>query len=115
MKPYRGLAIVFGFYALGEGISQTLNLSVPGSVIGMLLLLGALLTGVIRLSWVEGEAEFFVKNMSVMFIPPGVGVITYLGLIRSQAVPIFTALVVSFALTLIVTAKTVEFMRRAET
>ncbi len=112
MRPYRGLAIIFGFYALGEFTSFALNLPIPGSVLGMLYLLAALLGGAVKLEWVEDEAELFVRNMSVMFIPPGVGIVTYLALIRSQAVPIFTALVLSFLVTLVVTAKTVEFLRR---
>lgn len=114
MRPYRGLAIIFGFYALGEFASFALNLTIPGSVLGMLFLLGALLTGAIRLEWVKGEAEPFVRNMSVMFVPPGVGIVTYLGLIKSQAVPIFVALILSFLVTLVVTAKTVELLRRGK-
>ncbi|WP_048150454.1 CidA/LrgA family protein [Palaeococcus ferrophilus] len=112
MNAYRGLAIIFGFYALGELLSR--SLPVPGSVMGMLLLLAALLAGIVELEWVENEAELFVRNMSVMFIPPGVGIVTYLGLLRSQALSIFTSLVVSFLVTLILTAKTVEFLRRGE-
>ncbi|MCD6372534.1 MAG: CidA/LrgA family protein [Thermococcus sp.] len=112
MKPYRGLAIIFGFYAVGELVSETSNLPIPGSVLGMLFLLLALLTGAIRLEWVEGEAELLVRNMSVMFIPPGVGIVTYIGLMKSQVVPITAALILSFLITLLITAKTVEFLRR---
>lgn len=114
MRPYRGLAIVFGFYALGEFTSSALNLPVPGSVLGMLFLLSALLGKVIKLEWVEDEAELFVRNMSVMFIPPGVGVITYTALIKSQALPILGALAISFPVTLLATAKTVEILRRGK-
>lgn len=112
MKPYRGLVIIFGFYAVGELLSSSLSLPVPGSVLGMLFLLFALLSGAVKLEWVEGEAEFFVKNMSVLFIPPGVGIVVYLGLIKSQLLPISVALVLSFLVTLFVTAKTVEVVRR---
>jgi holin-like protein len=112
MKPYRGLAIIFGFYALGELTSSSLNLSIPGSVLGMLYLLGALLCGAVKLEWVEDEAELFVRNMSVMFVPPGVGIVTYLGLLKSQSVPVFGALIISFLITIITTAKTVELLRR---
>ncbi|NJE11278.1 CidA/LrgA family protein [Thermococcus sp. MAR1] len=114
MRPYRGLAIIFGFYALGELISSYLKVPIPGSVLGMLLLLGALLSGNVKEEWVEGEAELFVRNMSIMFIPPGVGIVAYITLIRSQATPIFVSLVLSFLVTLVVTAKTVELLRRGE-
>lgn len=52
-----------------------------------------------------------MRNMSVMFIPPGVGIVLYWGLIKSQAVPIFAALIVSFFVTIILTAKLVESLR----
>lgn len=111
MNAYRGLAIIFGFYALGEFTSSVFNLSIPGSVLGMLFLLGALMGGLVRLEWVENEAELFVKNMSVMFIPPGVGIVLYISLLKSQLVPVVGALVVSFLVTLLMTAKVVELLR----
>ncbi|AFL95392.1 LrgA-like protein [Thermococcus cleftensis] len=114
MNPYRGLAIIFGFYALGEFTSFALNLTIPGSVLGMLFLLGALLTGAVKLDWVEDEAELFIRNMSVMFVPPGVGIVSYIGLIKSQLLPISVSLLLSFLITLLVTAKTVELLRRNE-
>ncbi len=114
MGFYRGLAIIFTFYALGEFTSSVLSLSIPGSVIGMLYLLAALLGDAVKLEWVENEAELFVRNMSVMFIPPGVGIVTYLGLLRVQAVPVFGALVLSFIATLFVTAKIVELTGGSE-
>ncbi|NJE04093.1 CidA/LrgA family protein [Thermococcus sp. MV11] len=114
MNPYRGLAIIFGFYALGEFTSFALNLTIPGSVLGMLFLLSALLGGAVKLEWVEDEAELFIRNMSVMFVPPGVGIVTYIGLIKSQLLPISVSLLLSFLITLLVTAKTVELLRRNE-
>ncbi|AIF68514.1 effector of murein hydrolase [Palaeococcus pacificus DY20341] len=108
---YKGLAIIFGFLFMGEAIAEIFELSVPGNVIGMMLLTLALLTNIVKLEDVEREAEFFVRNMSVMFIPPGVGIVLYWGLIKSQAIPIFGALIVSFLLTLLLTAKFVELLR----
>jgi len=111
---YRGLVIIFGFLFIGETLSELFNLPIPGNVIGMVLLTFALLFNVINVEDIEKEAEFFIRNMSVMFIPPGVGIISYWGLIKSQAVPIFGALVISFALTLVLTAKFVELLGGGE-
>ncbi|ANF22522.1 CidA/LrgA family protein [Thermococcus piezophilus] len=106
-----GLAIILGFFLIGEWLGEWLNLSIPGSVVGMVLLILALLSGLVKIEWVEREAEFLVRNMSILFIPPGVGVVTYLSLIKSQAVPIFAALILSFLVTLVATAKVVELVR----
>ncbi|MBO8175245.1 MAG: CidA/LrgA family protein [Thermococcus sp.] len=109
---YKGLAIIFGFLFLGEALVKILSLPIPGNVVGMILLTLALIFNVVKLEDVEKEAEMLVRNMSVMFIPPGVGIVLYWSLIKSQAVPIFVALIVSFFVTIILTAKLVEFLRR---
>jgi len=111
---YRGLAIIFTFLFIGEGVERLFNLPIPGNVIGLILLTFALLLGIVRLEDVEKEAELFVKNMSIMFIPPGVGIILYWELIKDQAIPIFGALLFSFLFTLLLTAKLVEFLGRRE-
>ncbi len=108
---YRGLAVIFGFYFLGEFLSSSLDLMIPGSVLGMIFLTVALFSDVIKVEWVEKEAEFFVKHMSILFIPPGAGVVLYLDLIKSELLPIATAIVLSFFITIIVTAKIVEVMK----
>ncbi|MFA4646148.1 CidA/LrgA family protein [Pyrococcus kukulkanii] len=108
---YKGLTIIFGFLFLGELIENA-GVPIPGSVLGMLLLTLALITGVVKLEDVEREGEFLVRNMSIMFIPPGVGVILYLDLLKENLVAIGVALVLSFLITLFVTAKTVEVLRR---
>ena len=111
---YKGLAIIFGFLFLGEIVVRGLNLPIPGNVVGMVLLTLALIFNVVKIEDVEKEAELFVKNMSIMFIPPGVGIVLCWGLIKSQAVSIFVALVVSFLATITLTAKFVEILRRGE-
>ncbi|NJE25966.1 CidA/LrgA family protein [Thermococcus sp. MV5] len=111
---YKGLAIIFGFLFIGEGITEVLHLPIPGNVIGMILLTFALLFKLVKIEDVEKEAELFIRNMSVMFIPPGVGIISYWALIKSQILPITTTLVISFLLTLILTAKLVEYLSGGE-
>ncbi|MFW5945983.1 MAG: CidA/LrgA family protein [Candidatus Natronoplasma sp.] len=108
---YKGLAIIFGFYFLGEVTMELINLPIPGSVLGMILLALALAGDMIDLKDVEREAEFFVDNMSIMFIPPGVGVMLYFGLLRDEFIPVIGALVLSFVITIVVTGKIVEVLR----
>jgi len=108
---YKGLAIIFGFYFLGEVTVELGNLPIPGNVLGMIFLVSALGGGLIDLKDVEREAEFFVDNMSIMFIPPGVGVMLYFGLLRDELIPIIGALALSFVITIVFTGKIVEALR----
>ncbi len=112
MELYRGLAIILGFLFTGQAISKFTHIPVPGSVLGMILLTLALIAGVVKLEHVEEVGTFLIRNMSVMFIPPGVGVILYWSLVKKEFLPISVALVVSFAITIVLTAKMVELIRR---
>nr|AGF93187.1 LrgA [uncultured organism] len=108
---YKGIMIIFGFYFLGEVIVKFLNIPVPGNVLGMVLIVFSLSLGIINLEDVEKEAEFLVENMSVLFIPPGVGIILYWSLMKTQIVPILGALFISFLVTITITGKLVEVSR----
>lgn len=48
-------------------------LPVPASVYGLVLMLGALASGILKLEQVEEAADFLVEIMPVMFVPAGVG------------------------------------------
>jgi len=112
MEMYLGLAIILGFLFAGQAISRLTHIPVPGSVLGMIFLTLALMAGLVKLEQVEEVGTFLIRNMSVMFIPPGVGVIVYWSLVRKDLLPISAALVVSFLLTIVLTAKVVELIRR---
>ena len=57
--------IIFGFLAIGELIVWLTGIKLPSSIIGMLLLTACLQLKWIRLRWVEGIANFLVKNHAV--------------------------------------------------
>ena len=73
-----GLGVLFAFTALGEGTVHALNAPLPGSVVGMLLLWLALSARVIRLEWVERAADSLLGVLGLLFVPAGVGIMTYL-------------------------------------
>ena len=107
----RGLTILLVCQLIGEIASRGLALPVPGPVLGLMLLVAGLL------AWGRGRSDAEVAetavaragdgllaNLALLFVPAGVGVIQYGGLLRAQALPIALALVGSTALTLVVTA-----------
>ncbi|WP_034341921.1 CidA/LrgA family protein [Deinococcus misasensis] len=73
----RGFCILLGFYALGEAITHGLNLSIPGSIVGMLMLWAALGTGLIRLEWVQQTSQHLLSVLGLLFVPAGVGIVLY--------------------------------------
>ena len=75
--------IIFGFLAIGELIVWLTGIKLPSSIIGMLLLTACLQLKWIRLRWVEGIANFLVKNLGFFFIPPGVALMLHLNVIKA--------------------------------
>lgn len=99
----RGLAVLLALQFLGEVISRQLGLPIPGNVLGMGLLFLSLVLGVVRLEWVEEAAELLLSHLALFFVPAGVGVMTYFGLIGREWLPIVVA---TFLSTFVVMAVT---------
>ncbi|WP_300682112.1 CidA/LrgA family protein [Nocardioides sp.] len=97
-----GLTWLVCLQLVGEVIVRVLDLPVPGAVIGMLLLLALLVwrkpgddAGVVVV------AERLLKHLQLLFVPAGVGVIVYLGVLRDHALPIVVAMAGSWLITLL--------------
>lgn len=85
-------------YLFGNWIQETLGLFIPGSVIGMLLLFGLLITNVIKVQWIEAGAAFLNKYLALLFVPVTVGIVNYLGLFAGKGILLFVIVMVSTAL-----------------
>ncbi|MBB3173567.1 putative effector of murein hydrolase LrgA (UPF0299 family) [Endobacter medicaginis] len=107
------LFVILLFQLIGEIAHSVLDLPVPGPVIGMFLLAGAL---VIRRSRagaagreaatpaeLDSVARSLVRHMGLLFVPAGVGVVAMAGLLRAAWLPIAVGLVGSTLLGLLAT------------
>lgn len=110
----RGFAILLALQFLGEMISRGLDIPIPGNVLGMGLLLLALWAGLIRVGWVDEAAELLLSHLALFFVPAGVGVMVYFGLIAKAWFPIVTATFVSTFVVLAVTGWVAERLDHSE-
>ena len=98
------MALLLGLQLIGEILVRLLNLPVPGPVIGMaLLFLGLILRGKKVPDTVGEVAGGLLSHLSMLFIPAGVGVVLYLGVIADHWAALGTSLVISTLLTIAVT------------
>ncbi|MFN6977506.1 MAG: CidA/LrgA family protein [Gemmobacter sp.] len=89
------LATILAFQLGGEAISRGLGLPVPGPVIGMIALVGAM-TAAPRLgTMLTPAAQGILGNLTLFFVPAGVGVIAHAGVLRDAGPALALALVVS--------------------
>ena len=98
----RGLAIIVAIFLIG-GWLHSHGVPIPGGVLGLLLFYGAMLSGALKLRWVERAANLLLRHMVLLFVPLTVGLMDLGGILSRQAVAILASLVVSFLAVLLTT------------
>ena len=110
MKFAKELSIILGISLLGEIFNKLLPLPVPAGVYGLFLMLGLLCTGILHLEDVDGCGNFLLDNMSMMFIPAGVGIIRYREQLMQVGVPYLVINVLSTFIVFVVTGWAAQWM-----
>ena len=98
------LTVIFGCQLAGELLVSALGLPVPGPVCGMaLLFIGLVVRGSLPRD-LAAVGSSLLDNLSLLFIPAGVGVMLHAPLLSRDWLPLTVALVASTAVTIAVTA-----------
>ncbi|CAA9419396.1 MAG: Antiholin-like protein LrgA [uncultured Ramlibacter sp.] len=111
MQQLAGIAWLLSLQTLGELLSRGLSLPLPGPVVGMLLLLPALNSRVVR-DAVGACAEFLLAHLSLLFVPVAVGVMAYLPLLAQYGWRLLAVLLLSTWIGLAVTALLLRALTR---
>lgn len=85
----------------GEALSRGLMLTMPGPVIGMLLMLALFLVIPRSIDLMRPAVVFLLANISLAFIPAGVGLVAFLGELRRDGIALAVTLIGSTAAALI--------------
>lgn len=112
MKYLKQFCIILLISALGEGLRFLLPLPIPASVYGLILMLAALMTGVLKPEQVQDAGDFLVEIMPVMFIPAGVGLLTSWSTLQPIWVPVVVITVLTTVIVMIVTGHVTQFVIR---
>lgn len=108
MKYAYQVMIIGGISFAGEILNKLLPLPVPASVYGLIIMLVALLTGILKLDQVKGAADFLVEIMPVMFVPAGAGLITAWSTLKPICVPVLIMTFISTVIVMVVTGKVTQ-------
>lgn len=97
MKIIKQFFWIFLFSLLGEGTSILISnfVTIPGSVIGMILLFVALHFNWLKLSQVDEVGTWLTDNMAIFFIPAGVGLMTNFDLLADVWLQLLIIMVVT--------------------
>ncbi len=109
------LSLILLCQLAGEALVRGTGVPMPGPVIGLMLLLLLLLLrdrfavlarGPLQGGGVESTSHGLLANLSLLFVPAGVGVVQKIDLIVDHGVAFLGVLVVSVLITLLVTVTT---------
>ena len=96
-----GLFIIFLYLTIGNLISSMIDNFVPGSVIGMLLLFASLLLKIVKADKIRPTANTLTQNMSLFFLPTGVGIVTATAILEKYWASILLSSIASTVLVII--------------
>lgn len=82
MRFFSQAAILFGISILGNILASFLPFPFPGSVIAMVILFILLLLRLVKEKHIAHFSDFLLDNMTFFFIPPTVGIVNYLDVIK---------------------------------
>jgi len=102
--------IILSISYLGEILSKTLSLPVPGTVIGMFFLFVALYLKVIKVEQISKATDVLIINMAIFFIPPGVKLISSLDYMRGNWIKIIFLMILTTIITMGVTGRVVQYL-----
>lgn len=114
LRYLKQFTIILTISLLGEVLHYFIPLPVPASIYGLLLMLAALLTGVVKRDSVREAGAFLVEIMPVMFIPAAVGLLEAWGVLRPVWLPVAVITVVSTVLVMGVSGLVTQFVIRRD-
>lgn len=114
MKYLKQFGIIIAISFLGEILKALIPLAIPANIYGLVLMLLALMTKVIKLSDVKETAYFLIEIMTIMFIPAGVGLMVTWDSLKDILIPVIVITLVTTIIVMAVTGRVTQFVIRFE-
>lgn len=103
LKYIKQAGIILTICLLAEVLEYVIPLPIAASMYGLVLMLIALVTKIVPLKEVEDAADLLTENISILFIPPTVGLMASMTEIKQMLIPL---LVISWVSTWLIMAVT---------
>ncbi|WP_260412282.1 CidA/LrgA family protein [Alkalihalobacillus sp. TS-13] len=100
--------VLYGLYLAGIWIQSVLDLMIPGSIIGMLLLFLLLVTKIFPLKWIQQGSRFMLAHLTLFFIPVTVGVMQFGYVFKGKGLLLIPAVLASTVLVIVISSKMLD-------
>ena len=114
MKYLKQLLIILAFSMAGEALQALIPLPIPAAIYGIVLLLIALCTGVLKAQAISDTAHFLIGIMPLLFVAPAVNILKNWGVIAPNLVPICVVMVVSTIVVFMVSGIVTQLLVKKE-
>lgn len=109
----KGTLQVAGFMLLSLGMDQLaawLNIGIPGSILGIIVVFILLETKVLRLEWIELGANWLLAELLLFFIPAAVGIMKYFPMLEAEGLQILAVVLFSTVIVMVSSGLTAGFI-----
>ncbi|GGD35413.1 UPF0299 membrane protein YohJ [Franconibacter daqui] len=98
----RAFLLIYACLYAGNAIAALLPITIPGSIIGMLILFLLLSLQILPAKWVKPGCHVLIRYMALLFVPVGIGVMQYVDVLRAQFGPVVVSCFISTLLVFLV-------------
>ena len=112
MKYVPQFLYILSFSFIGEVLQAAIPLPIPAAIYGLVLLLIALTTGLLKVQQVESAANWLISIMPILYVPICVKILEYWGVISQNATAIITITVVSTFLVFAVSGLVTQWLTK---
>lgn len=110
MNKIGQFGLILGILFIGVFLHSRFNLSIPASILGMIILFILMLFKVVKLKWVEDIGNMLLDNLSLLLIPGGVGIMKEFHIFKGNMIKLMIILLISTAVVITVTGYTVQIL-----
>lgn len=112
MKYIKQITIIFSISLLGELLKITLPFAIPSSIYGLILMLLLLILKVVKVEDVKETSDFLIENMSVMFVPPAISIITVWPMFKDNLISYIVIIMISTFVVMVLSGLVTQFIER---
>lgn len=108
MRYVKQFSIIIMISFVGELLKELLPFPVPASIYGLVLMLLALVTGIVKVEQVNDVSTFLLDVMPVMFIPASVGLMESWHVMQSILIPASILCIVGTLIVMVVSGRVTQ-------
>lgn len=112
MSYIKQFGIIIVISMMGELLKELLPFSMPASIYGLLIMLIALGTGIVKVKDVKNASDFLLEIMPILFIPSTVGLMESWGILRDILVPVLIVCIIGTIVVMVITGGVTQFVIR---